>query len=57
MDDDSLIAGVLDVYSEDATTYNTAGEVLKIKANDERIVDVLTNLFYDILKIEFNLTD
>jgi hypothetical protein len=57
MDEDSLVAGVLDIYSEDSTTLNSAGEIINIVSENEKIVNILTNLFYDILKIEFNLSD
>ena len=55
MDKDSIIASVLDIYSDECTLKNDMGDVLRIKTNDENIKKILHNLFYDVLNIEFNL--
>lgn len=55
MDNDPIIASALDIYADESTLKNEFGEVLKIKTNNERIKEILENLFYDILNIEFNL--
>ena len=55
MDKDSIIASVLDIYSDECTLKNDMGDVLRIKSNDENIKKILQNLFYDVLNIEFNL--
>jgi len=55
MDNDAIIASALDIISEEATLRNEMGEVLQIRSNDEDIQQVLYNLFYDVLNIEFNL--
>ena len=55
MDKDSIIASVLDIYSDECTLKNDMGDVLRIKSNDENIKKILHNLFYDVLNIEFNL--
>ena len=55
MDKDSIIASVLDIYSDECTLKNDMGDVLRIKTNDENVKKILQNLFYDVLNIEFNL--
>ena len=55
MDKDSIIASVLDIYSDECTLKNDMGDVLRIKSSDENLKKVLHNLFYDVLNIEFNL--
>jgi hypothetical protein len=55
MDTDPIIASTLDILADESTLKNEYGEVLTIKSSDENIVSVLTNLYYDILNIEFNL--
>jgi hypothetical protein len=55
MDNDAIVASALDIISEEATLRNEMGEVLQIRSNDEDIQQVLYNLFYDVLNIEFNL--
>ena len=56
MDTDPIIASTLDILADESTLKNEYGEVLTIKSSDENIVSVLTNLYYDILNIEFNLS-
>ena len=55
MDHDPIIAAALDIVSDEATTRNEYGDVLKVQSSDENIRKVLHNLFYDVLNIEFNL--
>ena len=55
MDKDSIIASVLDIYSDECTLKNDMGDVLRINSDDENIKKILHNLFYDVLNIEFNL--
>ena len=55
MDKDSIIASVLDIYSDECTLKNDMGDILRIKSSDENLKKVLHNLFYDVLNIEFNL--
>jgi len=55
MDEDSIISSALDIYADESTMKNEYGEVLSIKCDDVEIQDVLHNLFYDVLNIEFNL--
>jgi len=55
MDKDSIIASVLDIYSDECTLKNDMGDVLRVKSSDENIKKILHNLFYDVMNIEFNL--
>lgn len=55
MDDDPIISSALDVYADESTMKSEYGNVLEIKANNPEIHEILHNLFYDILNIEFNL--
>jgi len=55
MDSDSIVASALDIYSDESTMKNEYGKVLDIKTDNAQVYDVLHNLFYDVLNIEFNL--
>jgi len=55
MDSDSIISSALDIYSDESTMKNEYGKVLDIKTDNDQIHDILHNLFYDIINIEFNL--
>ena len=55
MDQDSIIAAALDIYSDESTRKNEYDEILTIKSSDESIKKILHNLFYDILNVDFNL--
>jgi hypothetical protein len=55
MDADPIVASVLDIYADESTVKNEYGEILTITSENDQIQDILYNLFYDILNIEFNL--
>jgi hypothetical protein len=55
MDYDAIVASALDIVADECTLKNDMGEVLRIKSNNEDIQQILYNLFYDVLNIEFNL--
>ncbi len=55
MDNDSIISAALDVYADESTLKNEFGDVLEIKSGKKEIEEILHNLFYDILNVEFNL--
>jgi hypothetical protein len=55
MDSDPILSSALDIYSDESTTYNEFGEMLQIHSPNENIKEVLHNLFYDIMNVEFNL--
>ena len=55
MDSDPIISSALDIYSDESTMKGEYGEVVSIKSDNENIKEILHNLFYDIMNIEFNL--
>jgi hypothetical protein len=55
MDNDPIISSALDIYADESTLKNEFGDVVQIKSKNEKIKEILENLFYDILNIEFNL--
>lgn len=55
MDNDPIIASVLDIYADESTVKDEFGKILTIKTDDARVQEILHNLFYDILNVEFNL--
>jgi len=55
MDSDSIISSALDVYSDESTMKSEYGDVLTINSDNEQVKQILHNLFYDILNVEFNL--
>jgi hypothetical protein len=55
MDSDPIISSALDIYADESTTKNEYGDVIQIKSTNENVREMLHNLFYDVLNIEFNL--
>lgn len=55
MDTDAIVNSVIDIFSDESSTYSEQGELLVIKSNDIKIKKILHNLFYDIMNIDFNL--
>jgi hypothetical protein len=55
MDSDPIISSALDIYSDESTMKGEYGHVVSIKSDNENIKEILNNLFYDIMNIEFNL--
>jgi len=55
MDADPIISSVLDIYSDESTVDNVNDEILNIKTDNSKVHEILHNLFYDIMNIEFNL--
>ena len=55
MDSDPIISSALDIYSDESTMKSEYGKVIDIKTDNDNIKDILNNLFYDIMNIEFNL--
>ena len=55
MDQDPILSSALDIYADECTARNEMGNVLKIHHDDDHVKQILENLFYDILNIEFNL--
>jgi len=55
MDNDAIIASVLDIYADESTIKDEYGQILGIKSSNDNVKEILHNLFYDILNIDFNL--
>jgi len=55
MDNDPIIASALDIYADESTLKNEAGDSLVIRSDNPKIRELLNNLYYDVLNIEFNL--
>ena len=55
MDSDPIISSALDIYSDESTMKGQYGQIVDIKSDNDNIKDILNNLFYDIMNIEFNL--
>jgi hypothetical protein len=55
MDMDPIIASALDIYADECITKNELGSILTVHSENDNIKQILENLFYDILNIEFNL--
>ena len=55
MDMDPIISSALDIYADECVTKNELGDILTVHSEDQNIKEILNNLFYDILNIEFNM--
>jgi len=55
MDMDPIISSALDIYADECLTQNELGDMLTIRSTNDNVKQILHNLFYDILNIEFNL--
>ena len=54
MDNDPILI-TLDIYADECTLKNEFGDVLLIQSENQKVQEILQNLFYDILNVEFNL--
>ena len=50
------IASALDIYSHEIASQDDKGRVLHIQSDNGRIQEILEELFYDTLNIDFNIT-
>ena len=55
MDMDPILSSALDIYADESLTRNEMGDMLTIKSPNDNIKQILRNLYYDIMNIEFNL--
>jgi len=55
MDSDPIISSALDIYSDESTMKGEYGQVIEVKSDNNNIKQILENLFYDIMNVEFNL--
>lgn len=49
------IAAAMDIYADETVAQDDKGRVLHVYSDDEKIRDILEDLFYNILNVEFNL--
>ncbi|MAE82112.1 MAG: hypothetical protein CMB80_05210, partial [Flammeovirgaceae bacterium] len=49
------ISSALDIYAEETCSADDKGRILHIYSENRRISELLENLFYDVLNVEFNL--
>ena len=49
------IASALDIYADETVAQDDKGRALHIYSDNERIKEILEQLFYDTLNVEFNL--
>ena len=49
------LSSALDVYAEETVSADSHGKVLHIYSENRKIKQLLENLFYDVLNVEFNL--
>jgi len=49
------IASALDIYAEETVSPSADGKILHIYSDNRKIQEILENLFYDTLNVEFNL--
>ena len=49
------IASGLDIYADEMTTSSAIQKLLLINCPNEEIKEILSQLFYDVLNIEFNI--
>lgn len=49
------IASALDIYADEMTTSSTLEELMVVECPNAEIKDILQNLYYKILNVEFNL--
>jgi hypothetical protein len=50
------IASALDIYAEESVAADENGKTLHIYSENSKIREILTELFYDTLNVEFNMT-
>lgn len=55
MQNDPIISSVMDIYADESTVKDEFGQILSIRSKNAQVKDILHNLFYDILNVEFNL--
>ena len=49
------IAAAMDIYADETVAQDDKGRVLHVYSDDEKIRDILEDLFYNIINVEFNL--
>jgi hypothetical protein len=49
------IASALDIYAEETVSSDESGKVLHVYSENKKIQEILEELFYDVLNVDFNL--
>lgn len=49
------IAAAMDIYADETVAQDDKGRVLHVYSDDEKIREILEDLFYNIINVEFNL--
>jgi hypothetical protein len=49
------IASALDIYAEECAPSDDSGTILHVNSDNRKVAELLNNLFYDVLNVEFNL--
>ena len=49
------LAAAMDIYADETVAQDDKGRVLHVYSDDEKIRDILEDLFYNIINVEFNL--
>lgn len=49
------IASAMDIYADEAVSQDDKGRVLHVFSDNEKIKEILEDLFYNVLNVEFNL--
>ncbi len=55
MDQDPIIASALDIYADESTLKNEFGDIITIRSDNPKVQEILENLFYDVLNVDFAL--
>jgi len=55
MEQTAEIAASLDIYADESTTLDVHDNMIEVTCDDERIQEILENLFYDIINIKMHL--
>jgi hypothetical protein len=55
MENDAIVHSALDFYADEAVVEDEHGDVLTIETEHQEIEEILHNLYYEVLNIEFNL--
>lgn len=53
MESEAIIAAALDLYAEETCAKDEHGKIVKVESEDPRIKRALTELFEDVLNLEF----
>jgi hypothetical protein len=55
MEYDPILASALDIYADEMTTSSTLEEMMVVESPNSEIKEILQNLYYKVLNVDFNL--